>query len=136
MEIVNANVAKLSNFEVMRHLQKVKDGRKKDKRQGQLATITYETLRYLENTPCQEQTPESITACLKAFEPFNLNKNEKLMMINSPPTTALEIQLMIEESEERLTEEQVQRLLQIIIEHFPYVQKAAEENADEEEDAE
>ncbi|KAK4874489.1 hypothetical protein RN001_013849 [Aquatica leii] len=123
MEIISSNSAQLSNYEVMKHLQKLKDGRKKDKRQGQLATITYETLRYLENTPCNQQTPESIVACLKALEPFNLNKSEKLMLINSPPTTALEIQLMIEESEERLTEEQVKQVLDIIIEHFPHVQK-------------
>lgn len=78
----------------MKHLQQLKDGRRKEKRQGQLATITYETLKYLENTPCSQQTPESITNCIKELEPFNLNKNEKLMIINSPPTTALEIQLV------------------------------------------
>ncbi|KAF5269585.1 hypothetical protein FQR65_LT05923 [Abscondita terminalis] len=132
MEITNSNSAQLSNFEVMKHLQKLKDGRKKDKRQGQLATITYETLRYLENTPCKQQTPESIVACMKALEPFNLNKSEKLMLINSPPTTALEIQLMIEESEERLTDDQVKQILDIIIEHFPHVQKV-EENEEVEE---
>ncbi|KAF2903040.1 hypothetical protein ILUMI_03137 [Ignelater luminosus] len=134
MEIVNPNVATLSNFEVMKHLQKLKDGRKRDKPHGQLATITYETLRYLENTPCNGQTSDSITTCLKALEPFNLNKPEKLMLINSPPTTALEIQLMIEESEERLTEEQVQQLLKIIVEHFPHVQKASDENDDDDDD--
>jgi hypothetical protein len=42
MEIVNSNSATLSNFEVMKHLQKIKDSRKKHK--GQLATITYEVL--------------------------------------------------------------------------------------------
>ncbi|KAB0793912.1 hypothetical protein PPYR_01148 [Photinus pyralis] len=134
MEVINSNSAQLSNYEVLKHLQQLKDGRKKDKRQGQLATITYETLRYLENTPCNQQTPETITACLKALEPFNLSKNEKLMIINSPPTTALEIQLMIEESEERLTEEQVNEILKIVVLHFPHVQKV-EENEDETEEA-
>lgn len=43
---VNANVATLCNYEVMTHLQKMKDTRKKQT--GQLATITYEvyTNRY------------------------------------------------------------------------------------------
>lgn len=50
---------------------------------------------YLENTPAAEQTPETISRCLKDLEPFNLNRNEKLMLINSPPTTALEIQLVL-----------------------------------------
>ncbi|KAK5640962.1 hypothetical protein RI129_009509 [Pyrocoelia pectoralis] len=132
MEIVNSNSSQLSNYEVLKHLQQLKDGRKKDKRQGQLATITYETLRYLENTPCNQQTPETITTCLKALERFNLSKNEKLMIINLPPTTALEIQLMIEESEERLTEEQVNEILVIVAEHFPHVQKAEEKEEPEE----
>ncbi|KYB25957.1 DNA-directed RNA polymerase III subunit RPC9 [Tribolium castaneum] len=132
MEIVNANSATLSNFEVMKHLQRIKDSRKKHK--GQLATITYETLRYLENTPCAQQSPQSITECLKDLEPFNLNKNEKLMLINSPPTTALEIQLMIEESEERLTEEQVEQILQIVLQHFPHIQKSQENETTEEQE--
>lgn len=37
---------------------------------------------------------------------------------------------MIEESEERLTEEQVEQILQIIAEHFPHVAKV--KNEDEE----
>jgi DNA-directed RNA polymerase subunit F len=126
---VNSNSATLSNFEVMKHLQKIKDSRKKHK--GQLATITYETLRYLENTPCSQQTPEAIQQCLKDLEAFNLNKNEKLMLINSPPIMALEIQLMIEESEERLTEEQVEQILQIMLQHFPHIQKPQENDSQE-----
>ncbi|KAF5293780.1 hypothetical protein FQA39_LY03265 [Lamprigera yunnana] len=133
MEIINSNSAQLSNFEVMKHLQKLKGGRKKEKRQGQLATITYETLRYLENTPCSKQTSESIVACLKDLEPFNLNKNEKLMLINSPPTTALQMQLLIGESEERITEEQVDTILNIIGQHFPHIQKSEEDNVENEE---
>ncbi|XP_018318999.1 DNA-directed RNA polymerase III subunit RPC9 [Agrilus planipennis] len=129
MEIINTKVATLSNFEVMNHLQNVKEGKKRNK--GQLATITYETLRYLESTPCKHQTPESIENCLKALKHYNLTKNEKLMLINTPPITPLEIQLMVEESEERLTEEQVEEILQIITEHFPHVRKIEAEVEEE-----
>ncbi|KAK9737435.1 RNA polymerase Rpb4 [Popillia japonica] len=111
MEIVNANVATLCNYEVMTHLQKMKDTRKKQT--GQLATITYETIRYLEGTPCQTYTSNNVIECLKALEQFNITKNEKLMIINIPPTTALEIQLIVEESEERLTEQHVEEILKI-----------------------
>jgi hypothetical protein len=90
-----------------------------------------QTLRYLENTPCSQQTPEAIQQCLKDLEAFNLNKNEKLMLINSPPIMALEIQLMIEESEERLTEEQVEQILQIMLQHFPHIQKPQENDSQE-----
>ncbi|KAJ8921327.1 hypothetical protein NQ315_002941 [Exocentrus adspersus] len=131
MEVVSSNRATLSNYEVLKHLQKIKDSKKKHK--GQLATITYETIRYLENTPCKDQTSENIQQCLKELAPFNLNKTEKLMIINSPPTTALEIQLMIEESEERLTEEQVGQVLEIVMKYFPHVVKEKPEENDAEE---
>lgn len=39
---MNGNVATLSNFEVMKHLHGIKDTKRKNVKQGQLATITYE----------------------------------------------------------------------------------------------
>ncbi|ERL88562.1 DNA-directed RNA polymerase III subunit RPC9 [Dendroctonus ponderosae] len=120
MEVLNSNSASLTNYEVLKHLQKIKDAKKKHK--GQLATITYETLHYLEETPCKSQTPTNLSECIRELEPFNLNKNELVMIMNTPPTTPLEIQLMIEESEERLTEEQVQELLTILERYFPKVE--------------
>lgn len=131
MEIINSSSATLSNYEVYSHLQKIKESKKKHR--GQLATITYETLRFLEDTPCKNQNPQTITDCLKALEPFNLNKTEKLMFINTPPTSPLEIQLMVEESEERLTEEQVQQILSILAQYFPHIvpeKKEMEEESD------
>lgn len=35
------------------------------------------------------------------------------MMVNDPPTTPLHIQLLVEDSEERLTEEEVTQLIEI-----------------------
>ncbi|CAG9767160.1 unnamed protein product [Ceutorhynchus assimilis] len=134
MEIVNSNSASLSNYEVLKHLQKIKES--KIKHGGQLATITYETLHYLEEAQCKNQTAESIAACIKDLEPFNLNKSEKLMLVNTPPTTALEIQLMIEESEDRLTEEQVQQILNILVQHFPHIAPAKQDDNQEEEEEE
>ncbi|KAK9888114.1 hypothetical protein WA026_000387 [Henosepilachna vigintioctopunctata] len=125
MEIVNSKCATLCNYEVMEHLQSVRDGKNRNK--GQLATITYETLRYLENTPCKEQNSTAIANCLKDLEPYNLNKMEKLMLINTTPTTPLEIQLMVEESEERLSEEDVEKILQTLIKHFPHIEKKENE---------
>ncbi|GJQ73493.1 hypothetical protein Trydic_g13849 [Trypoxylus dichotomus] len=129
MEIVNANIATLCNYEVMTHLQKIKDKRKKQT--GQLATITYETIRYLEGTPCQTYTSKNVIDCLKDLEKFNITKNEKLMIINTPPTTALEIQLIVEESEERLSEEQVNEILQICAKYLNVTPKITEEMANE-----
>lgn len=41
---------------------------------------------------------------------------------------------MIEESEERLSDEQVQCILDIIAKHFPQVQKVSQEKVEEEEE--
>lgn len=50
---------------------------------------------------------------MQAIVPFNLTKNECLMMVNDPPTSALHIQLQVEDSEERLTEDQVNKVIEI-----------------------
>uniref|UniRef100_A0A182QD20 DNA-directed RNA polymerase III subunit RPC9 n=1 Tax=Anopheles farauti TaxID=69004 RepID=A0A182QD20_9DIPT len=111
MEIVNPNAAILSNFEVMAALKDMKNSKKKYGLRN-LATITYETVQYLEDTACKEQTSAGIVEFLLAMKQFNLTKNECLMMVNDPPTSPLHIQLMIEDSDERLTEEQVSRILE------------------------
>lgn len=100
----------------MVHLQQIKEQRTSGK--GQLATITYEALKYLESSGCQTQIPEKIRKCLSALAPYNLKKTEKLMIINTPPTTELEIQLIVENSEERLTDAHVNEILNIINVHL------------------
>lgn len=111
MEIVNPNAAILTNFEVMATLKNTKSSKKKHGLRN-LATITYETLQYLEDTPCKEQTSESVVEFLQNMKQFNLTKNECLMMINDPPASALHIQIMIEDSDERLTDEQVNHIME------------------------
>lgn len=51
---------------------------------------------------------------MQAVKPFNLTKNECLMIVNDPPTSALHIQLQVEDSEERLSEDQVNAVLEIV----------------------
>nr|CAD7610838.1 unnamed protein product [Timema genevievae] len=111
---INANAATLSNYEVLTLLQELRGSQKRTNNQSQLATITYETIKYLQDTPCNLQTPEMIHKFLKALEPYKLTKAEKLLLLNNPPKTPLEIQLIVEESEERFSDEQVEELLQLV----------------------
>lgn len=50
---------------------------------------------------------------LNAVKPFKLTKAECMNLINDPPSTPLHIQLQIEDSEERLTEEAVNQIIEL-----------------------
>ncbi|KAM9781365.1 DNA-directed RNA polymerase III subunit RPC9 [Syngnathus typhle] len=125
MEVKNANAAMLSNYEVFQLLtdlkQEKKDSGKSKHSAGQqnLNTIMYETLKYLSQTPCSRQHPEMLKAFLSTMMRHKLTKAEKLQLLNHRPQTAVEMQLMVEESEERLSEEQIEELIQIISEILP-----------------
>ncbi|KAK2142612.1 hypothetical protein LSH36_933g00035 [Paralvinella palmiformis] len=123
MEVIDENAAKLSNYEVYSLLKDIQSGtngqKKPTKHQQHLATVSYSTLKYLERTPCTGQSAEVIQNLIKALEPFKLTKAEKLQLLNHRPSSAVEIQLMIEESEERLTDQQIDELLDIISANVP-----------------
>jgi len=123
MEVTSPNVGMLSNYEVYQVIREVQSkprdkSEKKKMNQGSLVnmrTIAYETVRYIEQqTTSNLQSQEVIENFLQEVAPFKLTKAEKLQCLNLRPTSEVEIQLIIEESEERLTEEQVGQLLEII----------------------
>ena len=120
MEVLNERAAMLSNYEVLTLLQeKVQEesNKKQSRKQSQenLATISYEVMKYLEKTPCRLQNEDVIRQFLLDVAPFNLTKGEKLQLLNLRPSTPVEIQLIIEESEERLrTDEELEKLIEIV----------------------
>lgn len=136
MEVTSPNVALLSNYEVYNVIREVqskpRDKDMKKRLEGPLQnmrTISYETVKYIDKqTTCALQNQEVIEAFLREVAPFNLTKAEKLQCLNLRPTTEVEIQLIVEESEERFTEDQVEQLLDLIRRIIP--------GNDEEEEAE
>uniref|UniRef100_A0A915JKB3 DNA-directed RNA polymerase III subunit RPC9 n=1 Tax=Romanomermis culicivorax TaxID=13658 RepID=A0A915JKB3_ROMCU len=124
MEIVDSNNQILANFEVFHHLSGVRRSikRQQDSSQRGLSTVVYEALKYFDNTTtakCDYDDEENLRQFSAALETFALTKSETLQILNLRPTNAIEIQLIVEECEERLTEQQVDDLINLIEKYIP-----------------
>lgn len=76
-------------------------------------TCLYQIRTFLASTECAVQSDEVIRDFLKQLLPFNLTKAEKLMLLNNRPVAESVLVSMIEECEERFTEEERGALLDI-----------------------
>ena len=142
MEVINARAVTLTNFEVLRFLKEQKDsikppkgkkekGSKHQKINKSLLTVTLETLAWLENSPAGVQEEHQVKEFAEKLSDLceeskdesgasiRLSKQEVVQLINHRPGSAVEIQLLLENSEERFTEEQVEKLLDIVEECLP-----------------
>ncbi|CAF0780146.1 unnamed protein product [Rotaria sp. Silwood1] len=136
MDFQRDSIRSLSNYEtylVVKQIHETNNEHENTKRgkKGQnrtlehrnfgLHTVTYETLKYLEQTPCIEQNPDIITQFCNEVKKFDLKKNEILQILNLRPTTPVELQLIIEDSETRLSEAQSNELIDLIRTQLPPV---------------
>ena len=120
MDVINDNIALLSNYEVFSVLREMYLHRRPDAGLQQLATVSYETLRYLETTACRKQSPESLSAFSRAVASFSLTKAERLQLLNNRPTSAVILSLLVEEIDERLTtDEQIEELIDVVKSTLP-----------------
>ena len=67
---------------------------------------------------------------------FSFKKSEIFLLINQRPVSPVEIQLLIENSEERLTEAQVERLLEMVADNLPSHVTESDEGEEEEQEEE
>ena len=137
MEVTNKLVGMLSDHETMELLQDYTKqlNKKVTKNLDQnLATVAYETLQYLKDKPASFQNSSIIKSVVKQLLPYNLTKSEKLQLINLRPTSSVELNVIIEESEERLSEDQEEEILSILSQ-LPFKEEedddAKEEKMDE-----
>lgn len=139
MEIIDSNAGILTNFEVYELLCECREVQKIQKRSGTarprgLATLIYETLKYFEQTsPCVEYKIETVEDFVKATKAYKLTKAETVQILNSRPANAVEVQLIIEECEERLSEQQVEDLLNTINHLLPARKENSSVNAEQQE---
>jgi len=112
MEVLNDNCALLSNHEVLLLLNEIQENKQKLKDNKNLATIAYESIKYLEDSTSSGLNSHSIQQFLLAIkDKFRLTKAEKLQILNQRPNSLVELQLLIEENEERFSEEAMDQLL-------------------------
>lgn len=84
MNVINERSAFLCNFEVLAFLKDIKEGKngqtKPGMEQKNLATVTYEMIKYLESSQCGKQTKEDVTSLMEKLKAFKLTKAEKLQV--------------------------------------------------------
>lgn len=121
MEVLEGQEKMLSNYEVLKILKDVKEATKSAKSSNKnLATITYETINYLEGLKhYNELRDEHVIDYLEEMKRFNLTKLEKLQILNQRPKSVVELQVLIEENEERFSEEAMDMILDIVGKTLP-----------------
>ncbi|KAK0411709.1 hypothetical protein QR680_005797 [Steinernema hermaphroditum] len=127
MEVVNPRQSTLTCFEVLQLLNEVSPAGSKHRNQKSYSTLLYATKKYLRTRPASVQTSEGIAKLIHALKPFKLTAAEILQMIDLRPTSSVELSLIVEETEARLTSEQEEKILEIVAEHLPEPEELATE---------
>ncbi|CDS14275.1 hypothetical protein LRAMOSA06445 [Lichtheimia ramosa] len=126
MIVKNPRAGMLSNFEVLalvneqQELQRAAQERDPNVEFPEnLRTIQFELTGYLNSTPCSTQDVSQVQNFLNAFAQYELTLAEKLQILNLRPKSPVDLYLLIEECEERFTEEDLDAMLQQVIELLP-----------------
>ncbi|CAO3587651.1 unnamed protein product [Absidia cylindrospora] len=134
MIIKNAKSALISNYEVFNILnerieyqKEIQTTQPNVEYPEHLRTIQFELAEYLKKTPTKSQTTVQVKDFLEQMGQYTLTLGEKLQILNLRPKSAVEIYLLIEECEERFSEQDLDNILSIIITTLPH----EEENEDE-----
>lgn len=135
----------LSNFEVLEHLKSIekengwsfdtqnKTSKPKRNRQNHLVNLeaaTRDVLSYFANTPANTQSKDAIVSLMGVLNGLELEKVEKLQIVNTLPRSMVTLYAVVEECDQRFSEEQCEQMINSINDLFPLA--AEEEEVDEE----
>lgn len=84
-----------------------------------LLDASHATMEYLDSTPCSVQDSASVTECLRRLAKHDLTKGEKLQIINHRPSAEVVFNCLVEEAEDRFTDEHVEDILAIVDQCLP-----------------
>ncbi|KAK3344078.1 RNA polymerase Rpb4-domain-containing protein [Lasiosphaeria hispida] len=142
MKIIESQSAVLSNYEVYQHIveQQAKNKRANRRLPGNLATLMTEVVSYLRQKPGplqnQEETgafnPAAVQLLIEKLRRANLRselaKGEVLAILNLRPNCTAQLTAMVDDMEDRYTEEEQNKIIDIIAEVLGGRDEAAEGN--------
>ncbi|ODQ64377.1 hypothetical protein NADFUDRAFT_52705 [Nadsonia fulvescens var. elongata DSM 6958] len=122
MKVENSRDKLLTCFEVFQHLKETKSKHRKSivgieqpmLRAENVETIVLELTGYLQKSPTFNQTEEGIVEFMINMGKFGLEKAELLQIINIAPTSLVTLFSLVEECDQRYTEEQTLEMIDII----------------------
>ncbi|SPN98532.1 uncharacterized protein DNG_01578 [Cephalotrichum gorgonifer] len=139
MKILEAQNAILTNYEVYSHLTEQRERYAQNKHRGppNLETVVREILQYFHTPPGPlshgtiTYTPECIAELIERLRPYDLTKAEVVMLFNHRPQTVATLNTIIEDLEDRVSPEDQEVLIQIIIDVLGRPPPAQEQGADD-----
>ncbi|KAI0385646.1 RNA polymerase Rpb4-domain-containing protein [Hypomontagnella monticulosa] len=138
MKILEAQSATLSNVEVYTFLSNQAKQYHDQKRKGpaNLETLRKEVLQYFESPPgplSQKPLPydsKAIPELIERLRQYHITKGEFIMLLNVRPSNVPILNTVIEDMEDRFSEDQQQEILNIVTELLGQFPQEAEEDQD------
>jgi hypothetical protein len=93
-----------------------------------VATLELELQKYLQESACANYTSKSVHQFLSHLSKYPLTKAERLQILNNRPTNTAVLYPLIEEIEERLSEEQMEEIVELVTRHLPAPPQPPESN--------
>eukprot|EP00199_Chlamydomonas_sp_CCMP681_P004805 CAMPEP_0119106998 /NCGR_PEP_ID=MMETSP1180-20130426/7891_1 /TAXON_ID=3052 ORGANISM="Chlamydomonas cf sp, Strain CCMP681" /NCGR_SAMPLE_ID=MMETSP1180 /ASSEMBLY_ACC=CAM_ASM_000741 /LENGTH=111 /DNA_ID=CAMNT_0007092419 /DNA_START=73 /DNA_END=408 /DNA_ORIENTATION=- len=75
---------------------------------------------YLENNSAGIRHAAALREFIDMLKPFNLTRTEALSIINTCPTSMVEVFLLVDRCDTRLTEEQMEAILDLVAMHLKH----------------